>query len=53
MDGKRGRPRKLKRHIVDEIATQEAVVAFYQKRLAEAEAALEAIKASGGRRHPR
>lgn len=50
MDGKRGRPKKLRMHRVDEIATQEAVVAFYQKRLAEAEEALSAIKANNGKR---
>lgn len=29
--------RPIKRHIVDEVATQEAIVEFYEKRLAEAE----------------
>lgn len=45
-----GRPRKLKPHKVDEVATQEAVVAFYRKRLAEAEERLHQIVASGGKR---
>lgn len=45
-----GRPKKLRRHVPNEVADQEAVVRFYEQRLAEAEEKLGEIIANGGKR---
>lgn len=50
MTPKRGRPKKRVEFIPNEVATQQAIVDFYQSRLDEAEEKLGAIIANHGKR---